>query len=213
MVLGIDEAGRGPVIGPMIISGVLIEENKISDLIEIGVKDSKELSRKKREEIFEKLIKLVEKYEYILIDPKTIDYYVYKNKLNYLEINNMINIIKKLRPDKVYIDSPSRNTKKIEEYIKNHLDYNPILIVDVKADKKYPIVSAASIISKVIRDKKIDEIKEKTGIDIGSGYPSDPKTIKAIEEYYDILKDYIRESWSTIKKIKEKKQRNISEFL
>jgi ribonuclease HII len=211
-ILGIDEAGRGPVIGPMVIAGYCIEENNIEKLKEIGVKDSKELTRKEREEIYEEIIKIAHKYKYIIINPKTIDYYVYDNRLNYLEFENMIKIIEEIKPDKVIIDSPLRNTKKVLEYFKNKIK-NIEIIAENKADKNYPVVSAASIIAKVIRDWEIDKIEEKINIDFGSGYPSDERTIKALKENYDKLKDYVRESWFTIKKIKENKQKSIKDFL
>jgi ribonuclease HII len=213
LILGIDEAGRGPVIGPMVIAGYCIEEEKIELLKSLGVKDSKELTRKQREEIYNEIIKLTDKYKYIIIDPKTIDYYVYRNKLNYLEFENMIKIIEEIKPDKVIIDSPMVNTKKVVEYIKNNLKINVEIIAENKADKNYPVVSAASIIAKVIRDKEIDKIKEKLNLDIGSGYPSDEKTIKVLKEDYDKIKDYVRESWMTVKRIRKRNQKNILDFL
>jgi ribonuclease HII len=213
LILGIDEAGRGPVIGPMVIAGYCIEEEKIELLKSLGVKDSKELTRKQREDIYNEIIKLTDKYKYIIIDPKTIDYYVYKNKLNYLEFENMIKIIEEIKPDKVIIDSPMINTKKVIEYIKNNLKINVEIVAENKADKKYPVVSAASIIAKVIRDREIDKIKEKLNLDIGSGYPSDEKTVEVLKKDYDKIKDYVRESWMTIKRIRKGNQKNILDFL
>jgi len=213
LILGIDEAGRGPVIGPMVIAGYCMEEEKIELLKSLGVRDSKELTRKQREDIYNEIIKLTDKYKYIIIDPKIIDYYVYKNKLNYLEFENMIKIIEEIKPDKVIIDSPMVNTKKVIEYIKNNLKINVEIIAENKADKKYPVVSAASIIAKVIRDREIDKIKEKLNLDIGSGYPSDEKTIEVLKKDYDKIKDYVRESWMTIKKIRKEDQKNILDFL
>ncbi|MEM4588361.1 MAG: hypothetical protein QXW13_02495, partial [Nanopusillaceae archaeon] len=102
--------------------------------------------------------------------------------------------------------------QKLKEKFEKTLSYKPELIVEVKADKKYPIVSAASIIAKVIRDREIDRIKKETGIDFGSGYPSDEKTIKALKENYEILKDYVRKTWFTVKKIKSEKQKKIFDF-
>ncbi|MFP3132083.1 MAG: ribonuclease HII [Candidatus Nanopusillus sp.] len=212
-ILGIDEAGRGPVIGPMVIAGYCIDEEKIELLKSLGVRDSKELTRKQREEIYDEIIKLTDKYKYIIIGPKTIDHYVYKNRLNYLEFENMVKIIEEIKPNTVIIDSPLVNTKKVIEYIKNNLKINVKIIAENKADKNYPVVSAASIIAKVIRDKEIDKIEKKININFGSGYPSDERTIKAIKENYEILKDYIRESWMTVKRIKIGDQKNIFDFL
>ena len=125
----------------------------------------------------------------------------------------MIKIIEEIKPNKVIIDSPMVNTKKVVEYIKNNLKINVEIIAENKADKKYPVVSAASIIAKVIRDKEIDKIKEKLNLDIGSGYPSDEKTIEVLKKDYDKVKDYVRESWITIKRIRKGEQKNILDFL
>jgi len=211
-VLGIDEAGRGPVIGPMVVAGVMAEEDKIEYLKEIGVRDSKELSRKKREEIFNELMKLDIKIKYYIIPPAVIDYYVERNKLNFLEFIHFCKIIEELKPDKVFIDSFLRNTNKLREAIYHELSYKPEVIPEIKADKKYPIVSAASIIAKVIRDNEIDKIKRETGVDFGSGYPSDKRTIDALKNNYELIKDYVRKTWFTVKKIKIEKQKKINDF-
>ncbi|MEM1684361.1 MAG: ribonuclease HII [Nanopusillaceae archaeon] len=210
-ILGIDEAGRGPVIGPLVIAGVQYIEEKLEDLLNIGVKDSKELSKNERENIFNKLEKMVE-FKYKVISPAIIDHYVEKKNLNQLEFLNYCKIIEEFKSPKVFIDSFVKNSQKLKEKFKKALTYDPELIVEIKADKKYPIVSAASIIAKVIRDREIDKIKKETGIDFGSGYPSDEKTINAIKENYEILKDYIRKTWFTVKKIRNEKQKKISDF-
>ncbi|MEM4511487.1 MAG: ribonuclease HII [Nanopusillaceae archaeon] len=210
-ILGIDEAGRGPVIGPLVIVGVQYIEEKIEDLIELGVKDSKELSREEREKIFEEIIKIVD-FKYKIISPSIIDHYVEKKGLNQLEFLNYCKIIEEFKSPKVFIDSFIKNSQKLKEKFEKTLSYKPELIVEVKADKKYPIVSAASIIAKVIRDMEIDKIKKETGIDFGSGYPSDERTIKALKENYEILKDYVRKTWFTVKKIKSEKQKKIFDF-
>jgi len=210
LLLGIDEAGRGPVIGPMVIAGVVIKEEKEKELRELGVRDSKELTRKEREDLFEKLLKIIDGYKIEIISPNKIDEYVYNGKLNILEIKTIIKIIENLKADKIIIDSPMRNVYKVLNYIKNNISYSPEIIVDIKADKNYIVVSAASIIAKVIRDREIDKIKKIVNIDFGSGYPSDPKTIKAIKEHYDVLENFIRKSWKTIR---SSKQKSIKDFL
>ena len=73
LILGVDEAGRGPVIGPLVISGVLIKKSKVSKLQKIGVKDSKKLTPKKRENLFRK-IKAITKYKIIKIKVKNITF-------------------------------------------------------------------------------------------------------------------------------------------
>ncbi|RDD52508.1 ribonuclease HII [Nanoarchaeota archaeon NZ13-N] len=211
-ILGIDEAGRGPVIGPLVIAGAMIEEGEMDILRELGVRDSKELSRERREEIFEELMKMEVRTTYHIIPPAIIDYYVEKGKLNYLEIKYSCKIIEELRPDRAVIDSFIRNSEKLKKMIYDRLSYKPELIVEIKADKKYPIVSAASIVAKVIRDREIEKIKEEVGVDFGSGYPSDERTIESLKDHYDILKDYVRKTWFTVRKIRDKRQKNIKDF-
>jgi ribonuclease HII len=84
------------------------------------------------------------------------------------------------------------------------LPFKVQIISEHKADKKYPIVSAASIIAKVERDKAIKEIEEKYG-EVGCGYPTDPKTIKFLEKYlkkYGKYPEFVRKSWKPAKRLK-----------
>ena len=209
-VLGIDEAGRGPVIGPLVIAGVLIEKEKEKELIKLGVKDSKKLTREEREILFEQILKIIDDYRVRVIPPQKIDYYVEHKSLNQLEIEVMAEIIKELDCDEVYVDSPSRNTEKVIMELEILSEKKIKIVAENKADKKYPTVSAASIIAKVIRDREIEKIKKETGIDFGSGYPSDPKTLEAIKKHYEKLKPYIRKTWRTVEKCL---QRTLFDFI
>jgi len=211
LIAGIDEAGRGPVIGPMVIAGIVISDTKLELLEDLGVKDSKQLTFEERESLYNKIIKIVDRYLVKIIPPQKIDEYVFRNKLNILELETMVNIINDLQPNVVYIDSPSKNTKKVVEYIYSKINNKNIkILAENRADSKYSIVSAASIVAKVIRDREIQKIKELTGIDFGSGYPSDPKTREAIKKYYRELQDYIRKSWKTVR---NSEQKSLLEFI
>ena len=154
LIAGVEEAGRGPVLGPMIITGVLIKEDNIEKLVEHGVKDSKLLTPKKRSELFPLIQEISERIIIKIIEPKEIDDRFSNNlNLNDLEAVKMIEIINELTPKKAIIDCPSVNTKKFEEQLRKKVE-NVELIVEHKADYNYPVVSAASIISKVVRDEK-----------------------------------------------------------
>ena len=200
-VLGIDEAGRGPVIGPLIIAGAMMEENDIPSLGE--VKDSKLLIHKKRIE-FSNHIKNLTTYKIIHVLPKEIDEAVESKEgmnLNWLEAKHQAEIINELKPDKVIIDCPHPIPKKYEDHVRNLLNNkNIIMVVEHKADFNYPICSAASILAKVVREEEMEKIQKKYG-DTGPGYPANPKTQAFIKVNYDKYPEIFRKSWSTFKNI------------
>ena len=175
MICGIDEAGRGPVIGPMVIAGVIVSDDV--ELMELGVKDSKRLSPNRRSELFEEITEISD-YSIRVIPAEEIDSLRKSTSLNKIESNNFASIIQELcsEGDVAYVDSASTDEKSFGLEIKNKVDQNVDIISKHEADDTYPIVSAASIIAKVRRDEEVQKISEKIGEDIGSGYPSDMKT-------------------------------------
>ncbi len=214
-ILGIDESGRGPVIGPLVIVGLMIDEDSEKELIKINVKDSKMLTPKQREALYEKIVKIAKDYKIMIITPNEIDLAVHGedgDNLNWLEAQRSADLINDLRPDKVILDCPSPNKKAYVDYIKERLEIEPEIVAEHKADAKYLVVSAASIIAKVTRDKEIQRIKDEFDVDFGSGYPADPKTKKFIEENYNKY-PFFRKSWYTYKQaVKKQHQRSLDKF-
>ncbi|MBU2576413.1 MAG: ribonuclease HII [Nanoarchaeota archaeon] len=207
-IIGIDDSGRGPVLGPMILAGVLIEEKDNSILKEWGAKDSKLLTPKIRKEVKEKIINKF-KYHIEQTEPIEIDE---SDNLNYLEAIKAAKIINKLTEDlnervNVIIDCPSVNikswTQDVQRLIKNPKIVS--LACEHKADANHPSVSAASIVAKERREDEVYRLKRKLKIDFGSGYPSDPKTKEFIAENFNNpkYKSIIRFSWKTVKKLFE----------
>lgn len=209
--LGIDEAGRGPVIGSLVIAGVMVDE--LGWRVD-GVKDSKLLSHKKRIEL-DKKIKKTSRYKIIKISPQEIDNALFSRhlNLNWLEAVKQAEIINALKPDKAIIDCPSPNCKKYTQYLKRLLKNKKTeLIVEHKADMKYPVCSAASILAKVEREKEIAQLKKKYG-NIGPGYPSNPITQKFIKENWEKHPEIFRKSWITFKNHqKQKHQKRLGDF-
>lgn len=199
LVCGVDDAGRGSAIGPLVIAGIRIERNKIKLLSEIGVKDSKQLTPRARENLYKKILALVDDYYVARISPRIIDQSVQKNQLNHLEGKYMAKVIAKLRPDSAYVDSCDVNPvrfglliSKLAKVEKVHSSHH--------ADRRFPVVSAASIIAKVNRDRAIEKIRKT--FDVGSGYPSDPKTmrfIKASIASNGMPPKFVRKSWKPVK--------------
>lgn len=198
-VVGIDEAGRGPVIGPMVVCGVAIEEDRMRYLDRLKLRDSKKLSPKRRSVLSRKIKKIAECYP-VKITARDIDSLRSKNvNLNEIEKIAMKKIICDCEPDIAVIDCMDVKTERFKAEIETYKEDLEV-VAEHKADDKYTIVSAASIVAKVDRDMEIQKIREKFK-DVGSGYPSDPKTIAFLKKIpYDDLPDFVRKSWATVKK-------------
>ncbi|AMD18168.1 ribonuclease HII [Methanobrevibacter sp. YE315] len=202
-ILGIDEAGRGSVLGPMVIAGVIVPEKMDKVLERMGVKDSKRLTPNRRTILSRKLRKMFE-YEIVVISAREIDELRADGvNLNEIEKNAMESILLKLKPEKAIVDAVDVKAERFQENLRNDTGLN--VIAEHKADDKYIEVSAASIIAKAERDSYISELNKeyiKSG-GIGSGYPSDPTTKKFLSNYtYDEMPDFVRRSWATVSKMK-----------
>ncbi|MFX1302753.1 MAG: ribonuclease HII [Promethearchaeota archaeon] len=210
---------RGSVLGPMVLCGVCFVKSKLGYLSEIGVKDSKRLSPKKRSELAKILMNNCYSHKIAVISPQEIDAReIKKITMNRLEEMKMADIINSLKPDIIYIDAADVNEQRFGKSIKSLLNYAPKKIISRhKADDIYPIVSAGSIIAKDRRDALIEELQNKHG-NFGSGYPSDVRTIEFLREYVKKNKKppiFARKSWDTTKRIirEELSNRKITEFL
>ncbi|MEM2699385.1 MAG: ribonuclease HII [Candidatus Bathyarchaeia archaeon] len=202
---GIDDAGRGPVIGPLVIAGVLIDEERLPNLIRLGVRDSKTLSPRRREYLAGEILKIVEDYRVVKVPPSEIDRVVEHgrrlNRLNRLEARIMASIIRDLKPDIAYVDASDILPERFRQHIAEELPFTVKIVSEHKADRTYPIVSAASIVAKVERDREIESLKQIYG-DFGSGYAADPKTISFLKrwiEEHESYPDFVRKSWKTVK--------------
>lgn len=219
-ILGVDEAGRGAVIGPLVICGVLVDEKGEEALREIGVKDSKELSPKRREELAEEIEKIASDVVILFVPASKIDANRKRGiNLNQIEAIKMAEIINMLEPEKVIVDAPSHSSDKFKNYLISKLRNKEVeLVCENFADKNYPVVSAASILAKVERDRRIEELKRKVGFDFGVGYSHDDKTIKFLEKLAKMTRgkmtSYVRKTWDTTIQITSHiKQRRILDFL
>ncbi len=202
-ICGIDDAGRGSMLGPLVIAGISIDKKNLRKLSSLGVKDSKKLSPKLREHLYKKIIKLVDDYYITKIPPKSIDASVRKHHLNNLEAKYMAKVVSKLNSDISYVDScdvnPTRFGKEISKLSDNHKikSYH-------HADSRFVVVSAASILAKVTRDRAIEKLRKNHNL--GSGYPSDSITVKFVTKYYKIhhvMPSFVRKSWKPIQRIFE----------
>ncbi|MEM0356787.1 MAG: ribonuclease HII [Candidatus Bathyarchaeia archaeon] len=208
LVAGVDDAGRGSVIGPLVIAGVLVNSEDIPKLAQLGVKDSKLLSPTRRETLAVEIKRIAKKHVVVKLSPAEIDKVVMTgrklHRLNWLEAQAMAKVIELLRPNIVYVDASDVLEERFKQQILEFLPFKVEIVSEHKADRKYPVVSAASIIAKVERDREIAELKAKYG-DFGCGYPTDPKTMEFLRRCLETFKEYpdfVRKSWRPAKKVK-----------
>ena len=200
-ICGVDDAGRGSMIGPMVIAGISIEKKNIPKLRKLGVRDSKKLSPKKRELLYKEIIKLVDDYHVIRIPPKTIDKYVFEHNLNHLEAKKMADVISYLQSDISYVDSCDVNAPRFGREISDLSNKSKVRSYHY-ADSRFVVVSAASIIAKVSRDRSIARLNKN--YEFGSGYPSDKKSVNFVKKLVSAKKPLpssVRKSWKPVQKI------------
>ncbi len=207
MICGVDEAGKGSVLGPMVIAAVgIASEDALADL---GVKDSKLLAQKERERLYS-LIRKRCRITTVKLDAEEIDSVRTQMTLNSAVARAHARAISRLSPSCAYVDACDVNAFRYAEMVKNNLDLECEIVSEHHADEKFPVVSAASIVAKVTRDRAISVLAKKYG-EIGSGYPSDPVTIRYLTAY---IEDHhhpppiARKSWKTVSAILAKRSQS-----
>lgn len=221
IVAGVDEAGRGSVLGPLVVAAVSLRYENISKLNKIGVRDSKLLSPARRVELFREIKKISQVVSYERIFPDSIDRIVFNgerlHKLNYLEAQAMAKLLSRINFDRAFVDCCDTNQKRfgfqVSDLVASRLgrsfaigEYNPLfekITSEHHADRNYLVVSAASIVAKVTRDAAIKRLSKEYG-NIGSGYPSDPDTLSFLKACFSKSKsfpDFVRRSWLTIRRM------------
>jgi ribonuclease HII len=202
MIAGVDEAGRGPVIGPLVIALVAISDEHILD--NIALKDSKLCTPSQRKQFKTQINQIADKIKTLTISASDIDTMRKTMTLNQLEVYSFSKLVSTVKPDICYVDSADVNANRFARDIKKNLDYSPEIISRHKADTLYTIVSAASIIAKTTRDAEVSaieqELKKTLSLPLGSGYPADPITQKFLKTWlqeFGTLPPYVRLSWKT----------------
>ena len=203
-IAGLDESGRGPVIGALVICCAYCKREHEKKLNKVAKKDSKALSAKQRKETFDELRKFCE-FKWVEVSAFDLNELMERMSLNDIEAQVMASLVSKLKNADVMIDMPDRYSwtfrKRMKKFGCERFE------AEHKADENYPIVAAASICAKLIRDEKIEKIKKEVGFDFGSGYPSDERTRDALRNRgaLEKLKPFIRKKWKTLDTVKQRK--------
>jgi ribonuclease HII len=204
--LGIDEAGRGCVLGPMVFGACLVEEADEPSLRKMGARDSKKLSAKKRDALRGKLDAAAEAWRVVEVEPEVLD----AESLGEITKRVIVELAVELRPDVLVLDAPVPPAQ-IPRYRVDLLERLRLagvegvqIIAENGADDTYPCCSAASIFAKTTRDARLAGIQEEVGSPIGSGYPSDPKTrayLKHVWQTEGAWPPWVRTKWDTIRRV------------
>lgn len=199
-ICGVDEAGKGPVLGPMVVAAVCCSDQQ--ELADLGVMDSKSISPKRRSELYADIVK---QYPYAITirSAADIDHLRQEMTMNEITARAHAEVAASLKCDTLYLDACDVNEERYGLTVGRYLGHTCTIIAKHRADSLFPVVSAASIIAKVVRDGLILDLKAEYG-QIGSGYPSDPITIEFLKNYIQKNRQpppIARSSWATVKKM------------
>ena len=210
LVAGADEAGRGCLIGPLVIGLAFAPEGSDEEIKRIGARDSKVLSPATRTRLYKELASVC-RFKLVKITAEELNSLMKKLSLNEIEAMKIAEGMKGEEVSEFFVDSPDTVTARFEKRIRNYNSLIPKIVSEHKADSKFPIVSAASIAAKVERDGEIEKIKREVDFDFGSGYTSDERTIGFVKKNLanPILKKHLRTKWATLDNLK---QRKLGEF-
>ena len=210
--LGVDEAGRGPVLGPLVMAGVLANSQQIEALEAVGVADSKRLSKKRRGELATEVRRIIPEFSIRVLEAATVDRYRERGHLDHLEVETTVSMVNELTPDWLVVDALGAGGTTHHRRLTQGIGQPDLhILAENGADAKYAVVSAASLLAKTVRDEVMLEIGETFG-EVGSGYPSDSKTVRFLENWRDSgrpLPEFVRKSWATVERIWGPEQRRL----
>ena len=203
--LGIDEAGRGSVFGPLVVGGYALEVEAVPRLADLGVRDSKELTSSARERL-DRELRAIGRAFVRPVPPVRIDRSVRRGGLNDLEAEVFAEIVRAARPERAFVDACDPVAERFGRNVAR-LARVPASRVVARhhADRDVAIVAAASIVAKVARDAAIAALRARSKLALGTGYPSDPETRRCLAELLATgaaLPRWVRASWSTVDKLK-----------
>src|SRR2546428_4030864 len=179
-MVGVDEAGRGPVLGPLVVAGVAVVPAVA--FRQMNVRDAKKLSPERREALAPE-IERVARFELVVVPAERIDAMRAEMSLNDFEAKLFAELIQRLRPETAYVDAADVDEIEFKRCVQRELPFAVEIVSQHNADELFPVVSAASILAKVRRDREMRAIESEIGDTIGSGYSSDPDTITFLEKW------------------------------
>ena len=198
------------------VGGFCLPTDRLDALVALGAKDSKALTPRARERVFAGLGSLGT-LGAVVLSPRTVDRAVSRGGLNDLEAEAFARLVRELAPDVAYVDACDPNERRFGLRVARLAGGASRVIARHHADRDYPVVGAASIVAKVRRDRALARLREELGDELGSGYPSDQRTIRFVRS---VLADgravppWMRGSWATMQRVKPRRPaRTLDGFL
>jgi len=205
LLMGADEAGKGPVVGSMFVAGLVIDEERLFDLAAFGVRDSKQLAPAKREILAKKIMRIATDHYILEVPPQIIDELRGVMTMNDIMVRSFSQVVAKLHAHRAILDAADVDAARFAARVRSASETKMELIAEHKADERHQIVSAASILAKVRRDASMRELEAQLGCKIGSGYPHDKDTLNFLADWLKEKHDLppcARHSWATAQRIK-----------
>lgn len=202
-LVGVDEAGRGAWLGPLVVGAVAVRPEELERLIATGARDSKTLRPAAREEVYDRLERFA-RLASIELAPAEIDRFVRRGRLNQLEARAFGEVVRPFGPALVRVDACDTNARRFGAAVAREAGPGFRVVARHHADADDPLVGAASIVAKVRRDRAVRRLAEELGAELGSGYPSDPTTIafvRARAPAAGSLPPWLRASWATTQRV------------
>lgn len=210
-IAGVDEAGKGSVIGPMCVGGVLVSD--VSVLESLGVRDSKRLSPARRVVLAERIRSVADGVFVLEVDARQIDELRRLMTMNEVMVLCFSRVLSELRPDVTYLDAADVDAERFARRVGERCGWGVRIVAEHGADARYPVVAAASIVAKARRDELVRELSREVGVSLGSGYPSDPLTKRFLAEWmrgHDEFPSFVRHSWETVRRLlRDRKQKRL----
>ena len=208
-ILGLDEAGRGCVLGPLVVGGFVVRERDLPLLTEIGVRDSKRLTPRRREAVYSALRSVGERVS-VSLPVEHVDRAVRRHALNRLEAGAFAALVRRTRPEAVFLDACDVDALRFGREVARRSAFDGPIDARHHADRDLPIVGAASIVAKVRRDAALGRLQRQAGVPLGSGYPGDGRTVAYLEAVLRAGRPVpigVRRSWSTTQRVMAERSR------
>lgn len=201
VLAGVDEAGKGPVVGSMFVVGFATNAAGVEALKRLRVRDSKLLTPRRREEMAAR-IEPLGRAAVVELTAARIDELRKRTTVNAILVEAYAEVLRVLRPAEAWLDAPDVKPGRFAERVRALSGIDAKMVAEHGADVKYPLVSAASILAKVRRDRSVRALEARLGLPIGSGYPADPLTQRALPDLLREAPEEVRHSWETVSRMK-----------